>query len=83
MVTTEPLQITSAIPGIPSVDGNSPSSSSHSHPIGVTMCALTELEKQGIKGKWAFIKYAQSSHVEEIRESSVSYVSAYWAPNDA
>jgi len=52
------------------------------HPIGVTMCALTELEKQGITGKWAFIKYAQSSHVEEIRESSVSYVSAYWAPND-
>lgn len=44
------------------------------------MCALSELETLGTKGKWEFIKYDQSSHVEHIRESSVSYVSAYWRP---
>jgi len=46
------------------------------------MCALTELDSQGTKGKWEFIKYDQSSHVEHIRESSVSYVSAYWHPTE-
>ena len=47
------------------------------------MCALTELEKTGVKGKWEFIKYEQSSHVESVSDSSVSYVSAYWAPTQS
>lgn len=52
-----------------------------SHPIGIIMCALTEVEKKGVKGKWEFVKYDQSSHVEHVSDSSVSYVSAYWAPS--
>ena len=51
-----------------------------SHPIGVIMCALMELEKRGVTGNWEFVKYDQSSHVEHVSDSSVSYVSAYWAP---
>ena len=44
------------------------------------MCALTELKRTGINGKWEFIRYEQSSAVEHPRDSSVSYVSGYWAP---
>lgn len=50
------------------------------HPIGVIMCALSELKGKGVNGKWEFVKYEQSSHVEHVGDSSVSYVSAYWAP---
>ena len=46
------------------------------------MCALEVLDSQGTKGKWHFIKYDQSSHVEDVRDSSVSYVSAYWLPTE-
>lgn len=53
-----------------------------SHPIGVIMCAITELKNKGIAGKWEFIKYEQSSRVEDIRDMSVSYVSAYWVPTE-
>ena len=52
----------------------------YSHPIGVMMCALAVLKEMGVEGKWHFIKYEQSSHVEDIRDTSVSYVSAYWTP---
>ena len=52
------------------------------HPIGVLMCALTELKNKGVNGKWEFIKYEQSSHVENVSDSSVSYVSAYWVPTE-
>jgi MEMO1 family protein len=53
-----------------------------SHPIGVIMCALERLKESdmNVNGKWDFVKYEQSSHVEQVRDSSVSYVSAYWAP---
>jgi MEMO1 family protein len=51
-----------------------------SHPIGVLMCALTELRNRGLTGKWEFIRYEQSSQVKDSSDSSVSYVSAYWAP---
>ena len=53
-----------------------------SHPIGVIMCALMELKSQGVIGKWEFIKYEQSSQVEHVGDSGVSYVSAYWAPTE-
>jgi hypothetical protein len=46
------------------------------------MCALTELQSMGINGKWEFIRYEQSSAVDHPRDSSVSYVSGYWAPTD-
>jgi predicted class III extradiol MEMO1 family dioxygenase len=46
------------------------------------MCALTAAEQIGINGKWEFIKYAQSSHVEVVQDSSVSYVSAYWVQTE-
>ena len=53
-----------------------------SHPIGVMMCALTELKNLGVNGSWKFIRYEQSSEVRDPRDSSVSYVSAYWAATD-
>lgn len=49
------------------------------HPIGVLLGALAELEK-GAAGKQAAIKwvrYEQSSACVDIRDSSVSYASAY------
>jgi len=81
-VTTTHSQPTSVKQATPSVDGLPLPWRPliRSHPIGVVMCALTELEKTGVKGKWEFIKYEQSSHVESVSDSSVSYVSAYWAP---
>jgi predicted class III extradiol MEMO1 family dioxygenase len=36
----------------------------------------------GIYGEWDFIKYAQSFHVTELDEGSVSYVSGYWLPDE-
>jgi predicted class III extradiol MEMO1 family dioxygenase len=55
-----------------------------SHPIGVIMHALERLRESdmNVNGKWEFPKYEQSSHVEHIRDSSVSYVSAYWVPTE-
>ena len=49
------------------------------HPIGVLLGALAELENtNGTKGtiiKW--VRYAQSSQCVNMRDSSVSYASAY------
>ncbi len=52
------------------------------HPIGLVMAAIEILEKEGKisgegKGKFKFVRYERSSEVEEIRDSSVSYASAY------
>lgn len=52
------------------------------HPIGVVMAAIEVLESEGkasgnANGKFKFVKYARSSEVEDIRDSSVSYASAY------
>ncbi len=52
------------------------------HPIGVVMAAIEILEKGGkasdpANGKFKFVKYARSSEVEDITDSSVSYASAY------
>lgn len=47
------------------------------------MCMLTEQQKNtGVYGEWDFIKYAQSFHVTELHEGSVSYVSGYWLPKE-
>ncbi|KUJ19011.1 UPF0103-domain-containing protein [Mollisia scopiformis] len=51
------------------------------HPIGVVMAAIEVLEKEGkasgTSGKFKFVRYARSSEVEDITDSSVSYASAY------
>ncbi|KAI9323860.1 MEMO1 family [Dichotomocladium elegans] len=44
------------------------------HPIGVMMSALETL---GVNRRIRFIKYAQSSRCRSVRDSSVSYASAY------
>jgi predicted class III extradiol MEMO1 family dioxygenase len=48
------------------------------HPIGVLFGALSALEKdKGIKPELKWVRYEQSSHCHSIRDSSVSYASAY------
>ncbi|KAH7883633.1 MEMO1 family [Phlebopus sp. FC_14] len=48
------------------------------HPIGVLLGALAYLEKSsGVKTKMEWVRYEQSSKCQYIRDSSVSYASAY------
>jgi len=48
------------------------------HPIGVLLGALSDLEKNnGIKPELSWVRYEQSSQCHSIRDSSVSYASAY------
>ena len=48
------------------------------HPIGVLFGALSALEKdKEIKPTLKWVRYEQSSHCHNIRDSSVSYASAY------
>lgn len=45
------------------------------HPIGVLLGALTALEGREAKLQW--VRYEQSSQCVAVRDSSVSYASAY------
>lgn len=51
------------------------------HPIGVIMAAIEELKQQGKldqgRGLFRFVRYERSGEVEEARDSSVSYASAF------
>lgn len=48
------------------------------HPIGVLLCTLSALKSQGYTDqRIRFVKYAQSSACRNLRDSSVSYASAY------
>lgn len=48
------------------------------HPIGLFMAAVEAAEHLGEgKGRFKFVKYERSSEVETLRESSVSYCSAF------
>ena len=47
------------------------------HPIGVLLGALSELEKGGRSAEIKWVRYEQSSKCLNIRDSSVSYASAY------
>lgn len=47
------------------------------HPIGVLLGALMELEKHGKHPKVEWVHYEQSSKCQNLRDSSVSYASAY------
>lgn len=51
------------------------------HPIGVVMAAVEVLVEEGRVGReearFVFTRYAQSSKCEEVRDSSVSYASAF------
>jgi MEMO1 family protein len=47
------------------------------HPIGVLLGALSKLEEQGLEPKMEWVRYEQSSRCLSIRDSSVSYASAY------
>ena len=47
------------------------------HPIGVLLGALTELEKEGRSVEIKWVRYEQSSKCFDIKDSSVSYASAY------
>lgn len=50
------------------------------HPIGVIMAALeavTGNQSADRQGKFRFLRYERSQDVEDVSESSVSYVSAY------
>ncbi|KAF9786933.1 UPF0103-domain-containing protein [Thelephora terrestris] len=47
------------------------------HPIGVLLGALTELEKGGRSAEVKWVRYEQSSKCFNMRDSSVSYASAY------
>jgi AmmeMemoRadiSam system protein B len=47
------------------------------HPIGVLLGALTELENEGRSVEIKWVRYEQSSKCFNIRDSSVSYASAY------
>ena len=51
------------------------------HPIGVIMAAIETLKKEGLldkeKGLFRFVRYERSSEVQDARDSSVSYASAY------
>ena len=48
------------------------------HPIGVIMAAVEACESLGEgKGKFKFVRYERSSLVESVKDSSVSYCSAF------
>ena len=47
------------------------------HPIGVLLGALSELEKGGRSSEIRWVRYEQSSKCFNIKDSSVSYASAY------
>jgi hypothetical protein len=47
------------------------------HPIGVLLGALTTLEEDGRASTIKWVRYEQSSQCFNIRDSSVSYASAY------
>ncbi|KAF2456830.1 MEMO1 family [Lineolata rhizophorae] len=51
------------------------------HPIGVILAAVQKLREEGTldktKGHFKFVRYERSSLVETIRDSSVSYCSAF------
>lgn len=48
------------------------------HPIGVLFGALAALEKDGgAQPELKWVRYEQSSHCHSIRDSSVSYASAF------
>ena len=51
------------------------------HPIGVIMAAIEDLKQKGKiakeKGDFHFVRYERSSEVENARDSSVSYASAF------
>ena len=49
------------------------------HPIGVFMAAVEEVKKSGrdVDGIFHFMRYERSSDCTSVRDSSVSYVSAY------
>ena len=51
------------------------------HPIGIVMAAIESLQASGMleqgKGRFRFVRYERSSEVEEARDSSVSYASAF------
>ncbi|KAI6007381.1 MEMO1 family [Pisolithus albus] len=47
------------------------------HPIGVLLGALLELEKHGKHAKVEWVRYEQSHQCQNLRDSSVSYASAY------
>jgi len=50
------------------------------HPIGVMMAAVEELRQQQEAhetGAFKFVRYERSSEVKKVRESSVSYASAF------
>ena len=51
------------------------------HPIGVVMAAIEALEKEDKvekgKGRFEFVRYERSSDCDSVRDSSVSYCSAF------
>ena len=47
------------------------------HPIGVLLGALTALEKEGKAPKVKWVRYEQSSQCMSVKDSSVSYASAF------
>lgn len=50
------------------------------HPIGVIMAAVEVLEKEEKlkgEGKFRFVRYDRSGRVETLKDSSVSYGSAF------
>lgn len=47
------------------------------HPIGVLLGAFSQLEQEGARIHSEWIRYKQSSKCFNLRDSSVSYASAY------
>jgi AmmeMemoRadiSam system protein B len=47
------------------------------HPIGVFMAAVEKAGLGGDKGKFKFLRYERSGLVDDIKDSSVSYCSAF------
>jgi len=47
------------------------------HPIGVLLGALSKLEEEGRSAEIKWVRYEQSSKCFDIKDSSVSYASAY------
>lgn len=48
------------------------------HPIGMFLAAVEKAEGLGGgKGRFKFVRYERSSLVEHVRDSSVSYASAF------
>lgn len=50
------------------------------NPIGVLLSAILALGAEGFPSELRFVKYAQSSQVQSMSDSSVSYASAVLAP---